>query len=135
MDVNNLCDPENRQIGNTIQTELSTIPKEVIPLIKKYKDIFEGHGKLVGHECKLYIDESVIPVYQKMRKQPYHLRKKIDQELSRLEQAGIIESVIGPQEWASNLVATPKSNGNVRLCLDSNDQYCNKKRNTSNSHG
>ena len=54
-----------------------------------------------------------------MRKHPYHVRKKIDQELSRLEQAGIIESLSGPQEWASNLVATPKNDGSVRLCLDS----------------
>ena len=57
-------------------------------------------------------------MYQKFRKYPYHLRGKIKQELERLENEGIIESVTGPQEWVSNLVATPKSNGAVRLCLD-----------------
>ena len=53
-----------------------------------------------------------------MRRHPIHLRDEINKEIIRLEQAGIIESVTGPQEWVSNLVATPKSDQSVRLCLD-----------------
>ncbi|XP_057302734.1 uncharacterized protein K02A2.6-like [Hydractinia symbiolongicarpus] len=53
-----------------------------------------------------------------MRRHPIYLQKQIDSEIIRLEEAGIIESVEGPQEWVSNLVATPKSDNSVRLCLD-----------------
>lgn len=44
---------------------------------------------------------------QKMRRYPYHLRKKIKDELKRLEDEDIIEKVDGPQEWISNLVVIP----------------------------
>ena len=33
------------------------------------------------------------------------------------EAKDVIEKVSGPQEWISNMVATPNSNGKVRLCL------------------
>lgn len=33
-------------------------------------------------------------------------------------QKDIIEKVEDPEDWVSNVVATPKSNGKVRLCLD-----------------
>ena len=70
------------------------------------------------YECALHVNKNIKPVYQKMRRHPIHLRDKINKETIRLEQAGIIESVTGPQEWVSNLVATPKSDQSVRLCLD-----------------
>ena len=48
-----------------------------------------------------------------MRRQPYHLRKSINKELKRLLENDIIKYAQRPQEWASNLVATPKSNGRI----------------------
>ena len=48
-----------------------------------------------------------------MRRQPYHLRKLINKELKRLLENDIIKYAQRPQEWASNLVATPKSNGRI----------------------
>ena len=53
-----------------------------------------------------------------MYRHPYHLRKKINDDIKRLENLDIIEKTFGPQYWVSNLVATPKTNGDVRLCLD-----------------
>ena len=93
-------------------------PREYNKLVQKYKDIFEGNGKLVDHQANLYIDHEIQPVYQKRYRQPYHLRKSINKELKRLEEADIIEDAPGPQDWVSNIVATPKADGNVRLCLD-----------------
>ena len=69
-------------------------------------------------EVKLHIYESVTPVAQPARRIPFHLRKKVSQELERLEQEGIIEKVEGPTPWISPLVAIPKKNGDVRLCVD-----------------
>ena len=58
------------------------------------------------------------PVAQKARRIPFHLRKKVEQELNNLEQQGIIEKVNGPTPWVSPLVVIPKKNGDVRLCVD-----------------
>ncbi|XP_047140938.1 uncharacterized protein LOC124815996 [Hydra vulgaris] len=69
-------------------------------LIAKYEDIFEGH------------------VAQNLRRYPYHLRKDIRAELKRLQEADIIEKVVGPQELISNFVIVPKANKTVKLCLD-----------------
>ena len=48
---------------------------------------------------------------------PFHLQK-VAAELKELEQHGIIEKVDGPTPWISPLVAVPKSNGQVRTCID-----------------
>lgn len=55
---------------------------------------------------------------QKLRRQPYHLRKAIKAEVDRLVAEDVIEKVSGPKEWVSNVVAIPKANGKVRVCLD-----------------
>ena len=44
----------------------------------KYPAVFEGIGKLHGHEKKLHIDESIPPVSQTYRRTPFHLRKQLD---------------------------------------------------------
>ena len=35
-----------------------------------------------------------------------------------MEKEGLIGKVDSPQEWFSNIVVTPKQNGDVRICLD-----------------
>ena len=87
-------------------------------LIHQYPSVFQGVGKLKDYELKLHIDETVTPVAQSARRIPFHLRKKVSTELKRLEQEGIIEKVDGPTPWISPLVAIPKKNGDVRLCVD-----------------
>ena len=67
---------------------------------------------------KLHIDPTVSPVAQKVRRIPFHLRKKVEQELSNLQQQNIIERVEGPTPWISLLVVIPKRNGDVRICID-----------------
>ena len=56
-----------------------------------------------------------------MRCQSYHLRKLINKNLKRLPENDIIEYIQRRQEWASNLVATPKSSRRIRLCLDARE--------------
>ena len=53
-----------------------------------------------------------------MYRQHYDIRKAINEELEKLETSYIIEEAEGPKVWVSNAVATLKSNGKVRLCLD-----------------
>ena len=87
-------------------------------IVEEFHNVFEGRGKLKNYQCKLYVNKDIKPVAQKHRRQPYHIRKTIKEEVERLEAEDVVEKVSGPQEWVSNVVATPKSNGKVRLCLD-----------------
>ena len=48
---------------------------------------------------------------------PYALRSKLDQELERLEKAGIIEP-IQFSEWAAPVVPVVKRDGAIRVCGD-----------------
>lgn len=83
----------------------------------KYPKCFEGLGKLTNYQLTIPIDESVNPVVQPLRRIPYGLRDKLDQELDRLENLDIIEKVEKPSKWVSPIVVVPKKEG-VRLCVD-----------------
>ena len=69
-------------------------------------------GKLKNFEVKLHIDQSVPPVAQPAQRIPFHLRKKVEAELDRLEEQGIIEKVDGPTPWIGS------HSEEIRLCVD-----------------
>ena len=84
-----------------------------------YQDLFTGIGLLKDYELKLHVDKSVKPVAQPVRRITFGLRGKVDEKLDELLQADIIEEVLeGPSGWISPLVVVPKSDGDVRICVD-----------------
>ena len=85
-----------------------------------YPDLYEGIGKMKGQKVTLYVDKEVKPVCQPHRRIPYHMRKKVEAELQRLEDLDIIEKVDGPTPWVSPIVVAPKpkSPDEIRLCVD-----------------
>ena len=86
---------------------------------RRYRDLFTGIGLLKGYELRLHVDESVKPVAQPVRRIPFGLREQVDKKLDELLQADIIEEVPeGPSGWISPLVVVPKSDGDVRICVD-----------------
>ena len=89
-------------------------------LTNEYQDLFEGVGCLKNFELKLHIDPQVTPVAQPERRIPFHIREKVNQELDKLMQQGIVEPCTGPTPWVSPLVITPKpkSPEEVRICVD-----------------
>ena len=87
-------------------------------LVQQFPNLFQGIGKLKDANVRLHVDPSVQPVAQRARRIPFHLKKKVERELEKLEQHGIIEKVEGPTPWVSPLVAIPKKNGDVRLCVN-----------------
>jgi len=86
----------------------------------KHPELFSGIGMLKNYEIKLHIDHSVRPVAQLHRRIPFHLRKKVEDELKLLLEQDIIEKVSGPTPWISPIVTPPKPNQpeKVRLCID-----------------
>ena len=85
----------------------------------RYSALFNGVGLLKGYELKLHIDDSVKPVAQHVRRIPFGLREKVEKKLDELLELDIIEGVPeGPSGWISPLVVVPKSDGDVRVCVD-----------------
>ena len=51
------------------------------------------------------------------------MKDKLKQELQRLQDLGIIEKVIEPTPWVSNLVTVHKSIGQLCVCIDPKDLH------------
>ena len=80
--------------------------------------VLEGNGKLSGYQLLIHTDPSVAPVAQPLRRTFFHVRKDIEKKLKELQDLDVIEDVDGPTTWVSPLVAVPKSNGDIRVCVD-----------------
>ena len=87
-------------------------------ILIEYDGLFQGLGKLKDFKAKISVDPSFKPVVQPIRRSPYHVRSKIEQEVERLKALDIIEEVNGPTPWLVPAIAVPKKDNSVRLCLD-----------------
>ena len=88
-------------------------------IVNEFKDVFTGVGRMKDVEIKLHVDKNVEPVVQPCRRIFLPLREKVEQELQRLEDAGIIEKVQEPTEWVSPIVIQPKKGSDeIRICTD-----------------
>ena len=87
-------------------------------VLKKYEhylsDDFEA---CVTKKVKLPLKENVKPVFCKARPVPLRLRDRVRDELTRLENLGIISRTVS-SEWSSPMVSVVKSNDEIRVCGD-----------------
>ncbi|VDI51047.1 Hypothetical predicted protein [Mytilus galloprovincialis] len=94
-------------------------------LMRKQKELLAQHasvfsdniGCVNGIKGNLIMKDNVKPVFMKARPIPYALRPKVEQELDRLEEEGIITKV-PTSEWATPIVPVVKKSGGVRICGD-----------------
>ena len=114
-------------LGKTTGTELgllkvrinvAVITTKANKLKQQYPDIFEGVGKLKNKQISLDIDPTVKPVAQLYRRIPINLREKVTDKTTELLDLGIIEPVESPAPCVNPVVIVPKSNGEIRLCID-----------------
>ena len=86
-------------------------------LVEEFPNVFsEGLGTLKGAKVEIYVDETIQPRFHKARPAPYAMKEKIEDELKRLENDGIIEPVTF-SKWAAPIVPVRKGDG-VRICGD-----------------
>ena len=112
-----LINADTAEALNLIKFTKKITTKESI--IQEFGSVFRGIGKMKGVQVKLHIDETVQPVVQQYRRVPIPMREKVEEELNRLERAGVIEKVYGPTEWVSPLVLqTKKDSHEIRICVD-----------------
>ena len=87
-------------------------------VIQRFPNVFTGIGKLKDHTIHIHIDESVPPIAAPARPIPFHLRERFDNEIMKMQEAGIIENHEGPAPWIYNVVLAPKDNGGMRITVD-----------------
>lgn len=87
-------------------------------LFNKFKDVFDGKlGKLKGFKFHFKLKENAKPVAHRARPVPVMLKKKVEDELERLVNSGILQKV-DFSEWATPIVPVPKKSGEIRICGD-----------------
>ncbi len=108
------------RVGPISEITLNTVNMQCkrVAITSKYSSVFNGVGKLNNYKLKVHINPNVPPVAQPHRRVPVHIRKAVDKKLKELEELDIIESLVGPTPWVSPLVAVPKANGDVCVCVD-----------------
>ena len=114
---------------NTVSAKAALRDKPILPVTKDKAlseilaqniAVFDGLGKLKENKIVLNIDETVQPTVEPQRRVPYHIREKVKVAIKELEKDGIIEKVPPTQAtpWISAIVAVPKKDGSVRICVD-----------------
>ena len=104
---------------HAVEDQLSPVTKEELML--KFPNVFsEGLGRLEG-QYTIRLDETVPPVQHAPRRISVALRPQLKDTLDDLETQGVIAQVTTPTRWISSIVAVPKKNGKLRVCLDPKD--------------
>ena len=91
---------------------------KVKSLCGKFPDLFkEELGSIKSHTGSIKIANDAQPKFVKARTVPYSIREAVGEELDRMESQGILEPVMH-SEWATPIIAIPKSDGRYRVCGD-----------------
>lgn len=84
----------------------------------KYPELTHGDSKIAIKQYKAEIVvKNCVPIFHKAYTVPLRLRDKVEIELQNLVKNEILTPVKYSQ-WASPIVIVPKSDGNLRLCVD-----------------
>ena len=103
---------------NWSKINLIDFDNSVEKLLAQHSKLFHLKlGTLQGIEAKIFVPQNAQPYFYKPRPVTYSLKSNIEQELERLEKAGVITPVQF-SDWAAPIVPVVKSDGSVRICGD-----------------
>lgn len=107
-----------RQVNSTQLGETAT-DRGVRETLQEFEEVFKpGCGAFKGPPVHVDVLPDAQPRYYRARSVPYALRDKVELELQRLEEEGII-TAIDHSDWASPIVPVLKADGkSVRICGD-----------------
>ena len=87
-------------------------------VLSHFNEVFKGElGKVRGVKARIHVNPQTSPIFHKARPVPYSLKSKIEAELDRLLDQGIIEPVRF-SDWATPIVPVLKGDNTIRICGD-----------------
>ncbi len=93
-----------------VKTETSAL----VSVLEKHSEIFQDDtGAVIGVKAKIHVDPQAQPRFHKARAVPFAFREKVEEDLKRLQNLGIIEPV-----QFLDCVPVPKGDGTVCICSD-----------------
>ena len=120
-DANHQPDTSGGEVFSVQDVMSSCRPPTKEQIIEMFPDVFdEGLGLLEG-EYHIRLNDSARPIQHAPRRGQVALRDKIKESLEELHTSGVIEPVSQPTPWISSVLAVPKKNGKIRICLDPKD--------------
>lgn len=90
-------------------------------VIEMFPDVFDEGLRLLKGEYHIRLNDSTKPVRHAPRRGQVALHNKIKETLEELHSAKVIQPVSKPTPWMSSMLAVPKKNGKLRICLDPKD--------------
>ena len=98
------------KIVNSTDKEDKKLRPVVVDIVSKYDCFFHGIRKHKHARVKIRVDESVTPFAQVNRRLRYHYQEKLKEQLQKIDEAGVVESVPDdePTTWISPLVTQSK---------------------------
>ncbi|XP_078381411.1 uncharacterized protein LOC144664172 [Oculina patagonica] len=112
---------------NAVKEEIPRNTQSLPPLGKltkedvlhNYSNVFRpGRGNPLGTPLHIDLDPNVTPVHASTRRVPVAKLDRVNDELKRLCDEGIIKPVTQPTDWLSNILVKEKPNGKLRICID-----------------
>ena len=93
-------------------------PRSLDAVLEAHQQVFTDElGTVKDVKATIHVDPDATPRFFKARSLPFSLKKKVEQELERLQQQGVIAPV-QLSDWAAPVVPVIKEDGNLRLCGD-----------------
>ena len=84
-----------------------------------FPSLFKGLGTLKAGQYEIKIKPGAKPfALYTARHVPFPLREKVQKELARMEELGVISKIEQPSEWCAAMVVVPKKSGAIRICID-----------------
>jgi hypothetical protein len=85
-------------------------------VLDRHSTVFQaGLGCVLGTKAKIHIKPETQPMFCRARNVPFALRERVEAELGRLLDEGVI-SPIQHSEWATPIVPVIKGNGAIWIC-------------------
>ena len=104
-------------VGNLLDRD-TAVEMGLVKRIEQIRTVTGQQDTLKTEPVKIHLKDGASPYdVHTARRVPIPLLPKVQMELQRMEEQGVIEKVTQPTDWCAPMVPVMKPNGAVRICV------------------